>query len=254
MPVNTEGKPSDNTQGQVSWWQKTYKGVRVFGLVFSSLTLPSISVLLLRWFPKSLPSVLAFPALYLGWSIVTDSRFHQLFSFALLVLAMLVHSLAFFPFSVYTISLFSFTTTWSSLCIALSPAQRWVYAPKAVDNNLYDMIEYTNNGHPGDRQFITELVWISFFFSACHYVLIHGSIVAVHGLAANVETTWSSDRRGKNSWLKDKLPFVDGLDSRIFAFNYDSAYQGNALTKTLRDYGEELLRAITKKREREEVR
>jgi hypothetical protein len=141
----------------------------VFTLTFYSVALPSTLILLLRWFSISLRSVLTFPVLYLGWSIVTGSGFHQLFSFALLVMVVLVHFLAFSPFSAYTFPSGLITITWSALCIALSPVQRWIYVPKEVDNSLPEMIEYTSD-RPSDRLFITELEYIA---SVCEYVLIY---------------------------------------------------------------------------------
>ncbi len=209
---------------------------------------------ILLWSSISLQLVVLFPILYLGYSVVAASGFHQLFSFALLVLAIVLHFLAVAPFSWHKFPLAILAITCSALCITLSPFQRWVYVPNEVDTGLPELIDCTYGNCPSDGPFIAELVCTA---SICHYMLICDSIVIVHGLATNAATTLASGTRAKRSsitfWPRDLLAFEDKLDCRIFMFSYDSAYQGNALTKDLAHCGNDLLRAIKKKRQHDEV-
>ena len=114
------------------------------------------------------------------------------------------------------------------------------------------------------------------------------SIVAVHGLASNPKTTWgprgnkrvwfdwmqdllrapastlwaprnqsqSDDERApipNGNWLRDLLP-KDLPNARIICFNHDTSYQAYALSKSLHDYGKDLLRQLGTVRSEEEVR
>ena len=44
-------------------------------------------------------------------------------------------------------------------------------------------------------------------------------------------------------WLRDFLP-KEGLNARIMAFNHNTAWETGALSKSLQDYGQDLLRAL----------
>lgn len=93
-------------------------------------------------------------------------------------------------------------------------------------------------------------------------MLVPRSIVAVHGLASDPLTTWRAypetkghDDGSNNApmWLKDFLPHEDGIKIRVFAFNHNTAWKYDALTKSLRDHGEDLLSALRLIRQGEEV-
>ena len=98
------------------------------------------------------------------------------------------------------------------------------------------------------------------------------SIIAVHGLASNPKTTWESRKHSEDTcihdrqikrppdapitkpmWLRDFLP-EEGLDARIMAFNHNTAWEANALSKSLQDYGDDLLRVLCRARQSAEVR
>lgn len=80
------------------------------------------------------------------------------------------------------------------------------------------------------------------------------SIVAVHGLASNPDTTWNyRDSEGAPPhWLRDFLP-KEGLNARIIAFNYNSEWKRNALSKSLADHGNDLLIQLDETRLKPEV-
>ncbi|KAK4957786.1 hypothetical protein LTR66_013240 [Elasticomyces elasticus] len=48
-------------------------------------------------------------------------------------------------------------------------------------------------------------------------------------------------------WLRDFLP-EEGLHARIMAFNHNTAWQANAIAKSLQDHGEDLVRALRRVR------
>lgn len=114
------------------------------------------------------------------------------------------------------------------------------------------------------------------------------SIVAVPGLASNPKTAWgprgnkrvwfdwmqdllralvstlwaprnqsqSDDKRApihNGNWLCDYL-LKDLPNARIICFNHDTSYQAYALSKSLHDYGKDLLRQLGTVRSEEEVR
>ncbi|KAF7511625.1 hypothetical protein GJ744_003788 [Endocarpon pusillum] len=88
-------------------------------------------------------------------------------------------------------------------------------------------------------------------------------IVAVHGLASNLKTTWESRKHSEDTcnharqnkrppdapitkpmWLGDFLP-EQGLDARIMAFNHNSAWETNALSKQQRRKAGPLSSSVT---------
>jgi hypothetical protein len=88
------------------------------------------------------------------------------------------------------------------------------------------------------------------------------SIIAVHGLGSNHETTWNykghtAEGQASNGtcpmWLRDFLP-KEGLNARIIAFNHNSEWTARALSKSLEDHGYDLLLALEDKRKTSEVR
>ena len=105
------------------------------------------------------------------------------------------------------------------------------------------------------------------------------SIVAVHGLGSTPKTAWESRKRVQQArelanppdatcpqaghkhsrvnepnpnWLRDFLP-AEKLGARIMAFNHNTAWKANALSKSLEDYGQDLLRALSEVRLTDEV-
>ena len=96
------------------------------------------------------------------------------------------------------------------------------------------------------------------------------SIVAVHGLGSNPDTAWQSreslplegtsghaaSATKKPMWLRDFLPQdleESGFSVRVMIFKHNSAWKANALSKSLEDYGQDLLRELSEKRQSEEV-
>ena len=88
------------------------------------------------------------------------------------------------------------------------------------------------------------------------------SIIAVHGLASNPKTTWVSRKHAQDGnspdpsarlmWLRDFLP-RDIPNARVMAFNHNTGWETNALSKSLSHYGDDLLRALQRVRQTDEV-
>ena len=96
-----------------------------------------------------------------------------------------------------------------------------------------------------------------------------GSIVFVHGLGANPDTTWTSpirhnksvatDNQKTVSWITDFLPQDLPLPirdhTRVFYYNHDTYWQRDAVQTRLWSEGENLLHRISLQiRRNEEVR
>ena len=54
------------------------------------------------------------------------------------------------------------------------------------------------------------------------------------------------------NWLRDFLP-MENLGARIMTFNHNTAWESNALSKSLEDCGQDLLRALGEVRSTEKV-
>ncbi|KAG5660877.1 hypothetical protein KAF25_002520 [Fusarium avenaceum] len=81
-------------------------------------------------------------------------------------------------------------------------------------------------------------------------------IVAVHGLASSVETTWMHPR-SKAHWLKEFLTRPGQLEmftARIMAFRHNSEWATSAPVKDLPDYGMQLLSALRDERRTDKTR
>ncbi|KAF8503946.1 hypothetical protein BU17DRAFT_101606 [Hysterangium stoloniferum] len=192
--------------------------------------------------------------LYVAWALVSSGAFfHKVWSFSLLFLLFLTCILYALP----TISFFTLPFANFALCLALSPAQVFLYPPKRTDSKKEAMKIYPptsnsvgNDGRP-QNAFFTD-------------------IVAVHGLASNPETTWETRKPSQvaavlmvlspflashrslkllpsespqSSWLCDLLP-NDIPDARIMIFSHNTAWKENALSKSLYDHGSDLLRTL----------
>ncbi len=77
-----------------------------------------------------------------------------------------------------------------------------------------------------------------------HYLSNYrASIIAVHGLGSDPETTWLSDastpKGNPHMWLRDGLP--KDLRARVLGYWHDSEWLWNALSKDLHAHGEDLL-------------
>jgi hypothetical protein len=110
-------------------------------------------------------------------------------------------------------------------------------------------------------------------------ICISVSVIAVHGLGSNPQTTWQTRRNGRqiaslvsassegppeavntanaispnHIWLRDFLP-QENLGVRVMLFNHNTAWETNALSKSLRDYGEDLLGELCEARKTDKVR
>lgn len=98
--------------------------------------------------------------------------------------------------------------------------------------------------------------------------LTYCSIVFVHGLGSNPDTTWQARRLADtpdansdryvnwvSEFLPDDLPPITRKDTRLYFYNYDSYWKRDAVQTRLWDLGEKLLEHIkTGIRRSEEVR
>jgi len=75
----------------------------------------------------------------------------------------------------------------------------------------------------------------------------------VHGLASNPKTASEARSATRLSWIRDFLP-QENLNCRIMTFNHNTAWEANALSKSLSDHGDDLVRALRSVRKTAEVR
>lgn len=79
-------------------------------------------------------------------------------------------------------------------------------------------------------------------------LLILRSIIFVHGLGSNPDTTWGlKDANWVSDFLPQDIPTTLRDDVRIFFYNYDSYWKRDALQVRLSDLGKSLLAHITSK-------
>ncbi|KAI9855300.1 MAG: hypothetical protein M1813_009839 [Trichoglossum hirsutum] len=144
------------------------------------------------------------------------------------------------------------------LCIAFSPPAQIILRPAKSFDRSYKRLEILSEGNSisGKNEPSEPIV---------------ADIVAVHGLGALPKTTWGWRQRAHQimpacppaanersklnkpgpNWLRDFLPTED-LNARIMTFNHNTAWGPNALTKSLEDYGQDLLRALDEVRSTKE--
>ena len=175
------------------------------------------------------------------------------------------------PFSGYTILVFVLAILDFALCVALSPAQIFFQHTRPIDPDYKSLeifcsksnISDSNGSNPATilAEFVVPLfrsdtsVTDTVVFSLI-------SIVVVHGLASNPKTTYEMRIHSKDSslvasttkpmWLRDFLP-EENLNARIMAFSHNTAWEANALSKSLQECGDDLLRALRRVRQKAEV-
>ncbi|PWY83619.1 hypothetical protein BO70DRAFT_379376 [Aspergillus heteromorphus CBS 117.55] len=174
---------------------------------------------------------------YLAWRTVTSRViFDRIWNFVLLSLLVLATILLNFRTTGYTFHLSILLLLDFGAFLVLSPAQVLLFSRKPDDRNL-DSLEIIQP--EPDR-----------FSEQGRKTKILVDIVAVHGLASNPKTTW---KQGDNDWLRDFLP-RESIPARIMAFNHNTAWESDALTKTLYDHGCDLLRVLARARRTREER
>jgi hypothetical protein len=217
---------------------------------------------------------------YMAWAqILSDTRFHQIWSLALLSFLLLTLQLYGLPISTYTIPLYILDFAIFALCLALSPAQVLLFPRESPDREKKAITTYHPKSHsPGpdgssgsdghsENTIVVEFVLplpclvISIVDQSSRFA---NSILAVHGLASNPKTTWhkpspsssvpdssvdvhnlpsNPETEREKLWLRDCLP-IDIPNARIMAFNHNTAWQEDALSKSLHNHADDLLRAL----------
>ncbi|OCL09943.1 hypothetical protein AOQ84DRAFT_290259 [Glonium stellatum] len=179
-------------------------------------------------------------ALYLTWAVVlSNSLFHRVWSLSLCSLLLLTAALFSLPVSTYTPLFTVLVLLDFALCITLSPAQvLWQTKSINLSNKaLKTLYPRENDYNDADSK-----------------KTLFADIIAIHGLASNPETTWESREKPQNTdskpplWLCDFLPH-ENLNARVIAFNHNTAWEANALSKSLHEYGDDLLRALRRIRQ-----
>ncbi|XHF98814.1 hypothetical protein AWENTII_002351 [Aspergillus wentii] len=69
---------------------------------------------------------------------------------------------------------------------------------------------------------------------------ILADIVAVHGLGSDPNNAW---RQGNCDWLRNLLP-QERIPARIMAFNHNTSWESEALSKSIDDHANDLLRVL----------
>ena len=106
-------------------------------------------------------------------------------------------------------------------------------------------VVYTPTGDPGQYKSLVEYVYYneSLHNVSCHANRLYTSVIAVHGIGAHPDRTWTV---GDVNWLKDHrmLPRVIP-NSRILRFGYESQWLGKeAIQQRLPLVADQLLRNI----------
>jgi len=142
------------------------------------------------------------------------------------------------------------------ICIALSPLQAVLNPPNPPYKGqerlkilFPDGKSSTNDKDSQDPLFVEFVTLRLVFVLMAKYFV---SIVFVHGLASNPETTWEG-RSSRKSWVHHFLP-KENLNSRIMLFNHNTVWEANALGKSLSDHGNDLLDDLDRVRNTEEVK
>jgi len=195
--------------------------------------------------------------------IFWDSLFHRVWSLALVCLPLSIVALCHPPLSDYTLPILIFTILDFVLSVALSPVQTILY-PGEDDGTNYSALMIIND-EAVQTMISAEFVPPSIIYSCTLPRLIRVlafSIIVVHDLASNPGTTWDSRKHAQDTdttnphprvmWLRDFLP-KENLNARILLFNHNTRWQSNAVSKSLKDHGKDLLRALRRVRQTPEV-
>ncbi|RDW87439.1 hypothetical protein BP5796_03133 [Coleophoma crateriformis] len=188
--------------------------------------------------------------LYLIWAVVySDSLFHRVWSLGLCCLLPLANALFSQPISISTVPLLVLTILDLVLCVALSPAQVLLFhSPTQSKGKVLDVI-FPPSTSPADHEEAQKTTI--------------ADIVVVHGLASS-QTSWEArdvppqpDLKPRNasqappatrlSWVHNFLP-QENLKCRIMVFNHNTRWEDNALSKSLSDHGDDLVRALSRVR------
>ncbi|CAG8293183.1 unnamed protein product, partial [Penicillium salamii] len=168
--------------------------------------------------------------LYLLWAIVlSETLFHRVWSFSLFTLSWLTSDI--FSLSNYSISKLLLIMLNILICAALSPLQVLLFQGSVRKKRERITTFFPSDDISGDT-FLADIVY-------------------VHGLASDPRTTTESRSSKKVSWVRDLLP-QEKLNCRIMAFNHDSRWKSNALSKSLKDFGYDLFLALSIKRQNPE--
>jgi hypothetical protein len=194
--------------------------------------------------------------------IFWESLFHRVWSLALLCLPLSIIALYHPPLSDYTLPILIFTILDFMLSVALSPVQIILY-PREDDGTDPSALKIIND-EAVQTKIYAEFVPPSLVYSCSLPRLIRVlafSIIVVHGLASKLGTAWDSCKHAQDTdttpapklmWLYDFLP-KEKLNARILLFNHNTRWQTNAVSKSLKDYGKDLLRALRRVRQTPEV-
>jgi hypothetical protein len=195
---------------------------------------------------------------YSIWAVIlSDSLFHRVWSLSLCSLLWLALILYALPLSTYTIPLSLLSLINLLLCIALSPLQIFFHSADCIYEEQERLSIHspsntclTNNNGSQDTLFVESVPCVLILRLELKCVV---SIIFVHGLASNPKTAWKSRSTTKLSWVSDFLP-QENLNCRIIAFNHNTAWEANALSKSLSDHADNFVRAFRSVRKTEEVR
>ncbi|CAG8078910.1 unnamed protein product [Penicillium salamii] len=166
--------------------------------------------------------------IYLLWAIfLSETLFHRVWSLTLFSLSCLID--LFFSLPTFSIQLWLLITLNLLIFVALSPLQVFLF-PGSVRQKEERLTTFPS-GNASQDDFLADIVF-------------------VHGLASNPKTATEARSSTKLSWIRDFLP-KENINCRIMAFNHDTRFASNALSKSLKDLGDDLIRALRYKRQTE---
>lgn len=207
----------------------------------------------------SFPTVLTtYCVAYFIWAVIlSDDLFHRLWSLSLCSLLVIIRIPSILPISTYTVPLYILGLLNFSLCIALSPLPVILQPVESTYEEFKRLeIVFPRSNDDGSRDaLVAECVFPRFSFFFLSFALGANwliSIVFVHDLASNPKTAWQARSLTRPSWVRDFLP-QENLSSRIMTFNHNTRWESNALSKSLSDHGDDLVRTLRGVRKTDEV-